>query len=97
MGTVVTNDANAALWGYAPTTNNMLTADMLNPDAESEQDWNTILTQGVKGAAQGAIQAMVNNAQNSGQLVVGGARVNVQTNKGGQLLIFAAIAYFLLK
>ena len=97
MATVVTNDANAALWGYAPTTNNLLTADMLNPNAEGEQDWNTILTQGIKGAAQGAIQAMVNNAQNSGQLVVGSARVNVHANKSGQLLLLAGLAWLLFK
>jgi hypothetical protein len=56
-----------ALFGSA-TNNSTLTADMLNPAASGPNDWTTILTNGISGAAINGINGAINNAIQAGQL-----------------------------
>lgn len=56
-----------ALYGDAPN-NSQINATMLNPAAQGPDDWATILTNGISGAAINGINGMVNNAIVKGQL-----------------------------
>lgn len=59
-----------ALWGPDANAYGTLGAQMVNPvSASGDTDWGAILTNGIRGAAQGAIAAQVNGAYASGQLV----------------------------
>jgi hypothetical protein len=83
---------NDAIYGY--TGGNTLGADMLNPSAaQGFTDWGAILANGIRGAAQGAIGGMVNNAYASGQLQ---QQAIVQQRSNSQfmtLLIIGAVIY----
>lgn len=72
-------------------------ATMLNADAQSEQDFGTILTNGIRGVAINAINGMVNGAYGSGQLQNAGAVTVSAGGNTGNLIILAAIAYFIFK
>lgn len=85
-------DANYAIFGT--TNNSQIPAVMLNPDANGDVDWDTILTNGIKGAANGAIQSMVQGAVNSGQLVL--QQPATRPLGGMNLLLIGAVLYFVL-
>jgi hypothetical protein len=85
---------------YGDTDNaSLIPANMMNSNAMGPNDWNTVLTQGITGAAVSAINGMVGAAYASGQLkpmpvsaTVGGRRIS-----GTSLLVIGAIALLLLK
>lgn len=82
-----------AIYGGAPAAYQNLTASMVNPTmANGETDWSAILANGIRGAAQGAIAAKVNEAYASGQLVHPAAQRPANSGLMG-LLIVGAILY----
>lgn len=71
-------------------------ANMLNAGADGAVDWGYVVSQGIKGAAQNAIGAMVNGAYADGQLQQN-RTVSVSADKNTMnLLIIGAIAFFVL-
>lgn len=59
-----------AIYGDPARAYQTLGANMVNPEkANGETDWGAILANGIRGAAQGAIEAQVRDAYASGQLV----------------------------
>ncbi len=84
---------------YGPDVRNtsLIPANIMSATAEGGYDWNAILSNGIRGAAQGAILASVGERFESGQLrappVPPGARpMSMQT-----LLLIAVVAYVVLK
>jgi hypothetical protein len=69
---------------------------MLNSNADGTTDWGAVLAQGIRGAAQGAIRASVNEKYASGQLVAPYGTTG-QAFTGNNLLLIAVVAFFLLK
>lgn len=70
-------------------------AGLLNDQATSDDDFGTVLTKGIKGAAVNAINGLINGAYNSGQLQNAGA-VQVQaTNNQTSLIVLAVVAYLI--
>jgi hypothetical protein len=83
-----------AIYGGPAAMYQTLGANMVNPaQASGETDWNAILANGIRGAAQGAIQAQVNGAYASGQLVNPAAQG--RSNMTG-LILLAGLAYLVM-
>ncbi|MES2163357.1 MAG: hypothetical protein V4476_19560 [Pseudomonadota bacterium] len=57
----------SALYGPAPN-NSQINAMTLNPAANGPDDWATILTNGISGAAVNGINGAIANAVQAGQL-----------------------------
>lgn len=71
-------------------------ANMLNAGADGAVDWGYVVSQGIKGAAQNAIGAMVNGAYADGQLQQN-RTVQVTADKNTMnLLIIGALVFFVL-
>ena len=88
-----------AIYGDDVRAYQALGAAMANPaQANGDTDWNAILTNGIRGAAQGALQSQINAAYASGQLV---NQPTYQPTTGptglNGLLLIAALAYFVMK
>lgn len=87
-----------AIYGNPVAAYQTLGAQMVNPErANGDTDWNAILANGIRGAAQGAIAAQVNSAYASGQLM---APVSYQpttspTGLNG-LILLAGLAYIVM-
>lgn len=93
-----------ALYGDAPNTA-ALDATMLNPSAAGPDDWTTILTNGISGAAVNGINGAINNAIIAGQIQnakAAGPLMARSTGIGGHggvmpLLLIAALLYVVVK
>lgn len=87
--------ANYSIFGNQPNTS-AIPSGMLNTNADGSTDWNAVLANGIRGAAQAAISASVGEKFESGQLVAQAQATarNVQTRN---LLIVGALAYFFLR
>lgn len=86
MDPTIDDYQNSALFGSAPN-NSALTADMLNPSASGPDDWQTVLTNGISGAAVNGINGLVNNAVQSGQI-----QNAITARRGGVLMTGGVIS-----
>ncbi|MFZ6748044.1 hypothetical protein [Undibacterium sp. Ren11W] len=82
---------------FAGANYSRIPATMLNDQATSDDDFGTMLTKGIRGAAANAINGMVNGAYADGQLQNQGAISLQASGNNMNLLILAGIAYFLFK
>lgn len=98
MSSVPVNmDAYAGVFG---TDNNYsaIPANMLNASASDENDFGSLLTNGIKNAAANAIYKAINGAYESGQLKPPSSYTQTTaTNSTTKLLIIGAVLYFLTK
>ncbi|RFP36153.1 hypothetical protein [Duganella sp. BJB476] len=86
----------SALYGDDANTSE-IPADMMNQFAASgATDWNAILANGIRGAAQAGIAASVNEKFNDGQLVRPPV-ANTATNKNTTMLLMVGLAYLVLR
>jgi hypothetical protein len=74
-------------------------ANMLNPGmAQGETDWGAVLTNGIRGATEGALAGLVAEKYASGQLAYPpGAYAQQGGGNMMPLLVIGAIAYLVLK
>jgi hypothetical protein len=88
---------NAIYGGLSMNTG--LSAQTMNPTyATSSFDWGAILTNGIRGATEGAMAGLVAEKYASGQLVVPGAQQQVaRANNMMPLLVVGVLAYVLMK
>lgn len=79
--------------------NTAIGANMMNPTyATSSTDWGSILTNGIRGAAEGAMAGLVAEKYASGQLQLPTAYQGAQQQKSIMpLLVIGAIVYVLMK
>jgi hypothetical protein len=92
---------NSALYGSA-TNNSSMSALDLNPAASGPDDWETILTNGISGAAVNGINGMIANAIAAGQLqnVATAQQLGIGTKATGNLtplLIIGALLFLVLR
>ena len=93
----------SALYGPVPNTS-ALDASMLNPAANGPDDWLTVLTNGISGAAVNGINGAVNNAIVAGQIQNANAATSLTVRSTGinsanmmPLLLVAALLYMVVK
>lgn len=88
-----------AFYGDAANTS-AIPANMMNQfAADGGADWNSIIANGIRGAAQAGIAAMVNEKYADGQLKplpTAAAPAGALSGETG-LIVLAVIAYLLLK
>jgi hypothetical protein len=87
--------SNYSLFGDTRNSS-AIPANMLSANAEGEIDWGSVLAGGIRGAAQGAIRAQVNEKYADGQLV-GPYNPPIQPRSNTTLLLVAVVAFLLLK
>ncbi len=87
-----------ALYGNPVAAYNTIGAGMVNPvKANGDTDWNAILANGIRGAAQGAIAAQVQGAYASGQLVYHEPTYNTTSANGlNGLILLAGLAFLVM-
>ncbi|MDP1978041.1 hypothetical protein [Undibacterium sp.] len=83
---------------FAGNNNSVFTAQMANGGAANQNDWGTVLANGINGAVYNAIQAKINGAYADGQLQVAntGANAGIGGMSTMNILILAALAFVLL-
>lgn len=82
MDPTIDDYQGSALFGNAPN-NAQINATMLNPAAAGPDDWTTILTNGISGAAVNGINGMINNAIVKGQLQNASAATSLTVKSTG--------------
>lgn len=85
-----------AIFGSQANTS-AIPADLLNVNANGETDWNSVIANGIRGAAQGAISALVGEKFQSGQLRDPATVQVTASNKMIQWLLIGGVAYLVLK
>lgn len=86
-----------AIYGSPAAAYQTLGASMVNPMmANGDTDWNAILANGIRGAAQGAIAAQVQGAYASGQLVQPTAYHQASASSLNGLLLLAGLAFLVM-
>lgn len=86
-----------AIYGTDVRAYNYLGATMANPQtATGETDWGAILANGIRGAAQGAIQARVEEAYASGQLYAPAPAYEPRGPGMTGLLLLAGLAWIVM-
>lgn len=86
-----------ALFGGGANTS-QIPATMLNPGAAGgARDWGAILADGIVGATNGAIGALVKEKFDSGQLVATQTAAAQQQKQLMPLIVIGGIAYLLMK
>lgn len=86
-----------AIYGNPVMAYQNLTASMVNPErANGDTDWNAILANGIRGAAQGAIMAQVQGAYASGQLMPPPSDYRPTASGLNGLLLIAVAAFFIM-
>lgn len=87
--------ANYSIFGNAANTS-ALPANMLNSNADGSTNWNAVLADGIRGAAQAAISASVGEKFQSGQLV-SQAQATARSDQTRNLLVLGVLAYFVMR
>lgn len=87
--------ANYSIFGNAANTS-AIPSNMLNTNADGTTNWNAVLADGIRGAAQAAISASVGEKFADGQLV-SQAQATARSNQTRNLLIVGVLAYFFLR
>jgi hypothetical protein len=86
--------ANYSLFGDQQN-NSAIPANLLSTNAEGEIDWGAVLAGGIRGAAQGAIRAQVNEKYADGQLV--NPYPQNQSRNNTNLLLIGLVIFLLVK
>lgn len=82
-----------AIYGYAPGPSQTITPQMLNPGVMSI---NELVANGIRGAAEGAINAQIAGAYASGQLVPPVSQVQARASTLNGMILLAGLAYLVM-
>lgn len=88
---------NAALFGNAPNTAS-IPATMLNGfNSEGGTDWGAVITNGIRGAADGAIRGLVEEKFQDGQLKQMQVRAAIQQRQLTNWVLIGLVVWVVLK